>query len=82
MVWSVLSFQESFDNFSYKRANLTWSDSALFSLLKNKVAIFSFNQNKSFDQKAIQSDPYEPFVQKVIWFDLCNSVFEEDSEYF
>ena len=31
MVWPVSSFQESFDHFSYKRANLIWFDSALFS---------------------------------------------------
>ena len=66
MVWPVLFFQKSFDHFCYKRAiyiyNLIWSNSALFSFvefeLKNKVAILPFDQSKSFDQRAIQFDPY------------------------
>ena len=82
MVWPILSFQESFDHFSYKKANLVWSDSALFSFrriwAKNKVAILSFDQSKSLDQRTIQFNPYYLlqlfwwFSWKLsFWFHLC-----------
>ena len=62
MVRPELSFQERFGHFSYKRANVIWSDSTLFFLrriwAKKKSSNFSFDQNKSFDQRTIKFDPY------------------------
>ena len=51
-VWPVLSFQENFEHFSYRRANLIWSSRPLFSfrriLVKKQISNFVFWSKQDF----------------------------------
>ena len=55
MVWPVLSLQEDFNHFSYKKTNLIWSDPALFSFrriwTKKKSSNFLFWSKQIFWSK-------------------------------